>query len=161
MQTIIENERGLETRNDELRKSLTAIAVRPSGLTPTTLLNVAKNPKSELHKYFCWDDTEAARKYREMQAYELIRRVKVVIETEDKKPITVRAFFPVKQIENDGTIDYSKRGKYFPVSSLSDDGIRQTIENAKSDLRAFEIKYSNLSCVLGFDDLFRAISKIR
>jgi len=162
MLTIIENSSGIETRNDEIRKELEAIAARKCGLNPTTLLSVAKNPKSCLHNLFTWDDTEAARKYREMQAYEVIRRVKVTIMTNEDRQVTVRAFWPVKQVEKDGTIDASKRGNYMPIADVMDEeeALRQTIQNAKGELAAFSTKYSVLSTLADMAGLFSEIRKV-
>ena len=159
MINLIEPQRGELSRNDEIRKELTVIAVDRRGLTPVTVLEVAKNPKSILHNYFCWDDTEAARKYREFQAYELIRSVKITIETGDAKEITVRAFWPVKQVERDGTIDYKKRGSYLPLAdAMKDKGaLAQIIAAAKSELRAFSVKYQQLERVMEMSTVFSAI----
>ena len=163
MLSIIENTTGVETRNEELRKELKVIASRKAGLNPATLLSVAKNPRSTLHQYFTWDDTEAARKYREFQAYALIRRVKVTIETHDNKEITIRAFWPVKQVEKDGTIDYGKRGNYHRIDNAYDDkeALKQIMENAKGELESFSKKYSQLENILGFSEVFTAIKKIQ
>jgi hypothetical protein len=159
--TLIDNSTALSSRNEEVRKELTAIANRKSGLNPTTVLNVAKNPRSCLHKYFCWDDTEAARRFREQQAYELIRSVKVTIETPDKKEVTVRAFFPVKAVGADGTIDYRSRGNYLPTSEITADeeAVRQVMARAKSERMAFTVKYQALSAVMDFQEVFDAIRK--
>lgn len=161
MISILEPERGSLTRNDEIRKELTAIASRKGGLTPKTLLDVAKNPKSQLHQYFTWDNTEAARKYREAQAYELIRRVKVTIETPDAKEITVRAFWPVKQVERDGTINAGRPGSYLPLAdAMRDEGaLAQIISAAKSELRAFSVKYRQLNRVAELSGVFEAIEE--
>ena len=162
MQTLLEQKSELDTRNDELRKVLEAIANRRAGLTPTTVLAEAKSPKSTLHKYFTWDDTEAARRWREAQAYELIRRVQVTIITPEQKEITVRAFWPVKQVEKDGTIDAGKRGSYMPIAQVlvNDQAIAQIIAAAKSELAAFTTKYSKLEYIAEFQPLFKEIRKI-
>jgi hypothetical protein len=161
MVSILEPERGSLTRNDEIRNELTAIASRKGGLTPKTLLTVAQNPKSQLHQYFTWDDTEAARKFREFQAYELIRRVKVTIETPDAKEITVRAFWPVKQIERDGTINAGRPGSYLPLAeAMQNEGaLAQIIAAAKSELRAFSVKYRQLNRVAELSGVFEAIEE--
>jgi hypothetical protein len=162
MMTIIQPERGELTRNDEIRKELSAIAAGKAGLTPQTLLAAAKSPRSSLHKYFTWDDSEAARKWREAQAYELIRRVRVTIETPDHKQITVRAFWPVKHVEEDGTINMGHRGSYLPIADVANDAgaMEQILAVAKSELRAFRTKYSQLEKIAGMTDLFEAIDEV-
>jgi hypothetical protein len=162
MITLIEPTRGELTRNDEIRKELTAIASRKGGLTPQSVLSAAKNPRSTLHNYFTWDDTEAARKWREAQAYDLIRRVKVTIETPENKQIIVRAFWPVKQVDHDGTVNMGHRGSYLPIDDVAkdDDAMAQILAVAKSELRAFRTKYSQLERIAEMADLFDVIKDI-
>ena len=48
----------------------------------------ASNPKSPLHNCFTWEDAEAAHKWRQLQAHELIQGVKVAVvfaEERDRK----------------------------------------------------------------------------
>jgi hypothetical protein len=160
--TLIENSEALSSRNEEIKAELKAIEARRAGLNPSTLLKVASNPKSCLHKYFCWDDTEAALRYREQQAYELIRTVKATITTHDAKKITIRAFFPVKPVEKDGTIDYRKRGNYMSIESVMNDesALDQVLARAKSELAAFSTKYHSLARLSDFAEVFDAISKV-
>jgi hypothetical protein len=157
MHSIIE-----PTKKDEICHELTAISQRASGLTPKTVLQVAKNPKSVLHKYFVWDDTEAARKYREIQAYALIRSVRVDTITHDKREVSVRAFFPVKAIDKDGT--YSPEpASYMPLGEIlkNNDATAQLIARAKSELKSFQVKYSRLSDIAEFQTIFREINRIQ
>lgn len=147
MKSIKIKEEDIESGSGEIRRELEAIAARKSGLTPQAVLQTAKNPKSCLHKYFDWDDTEAARKWREAQAYNLILRVKVTIETPEQKTIQVRAFVNVKKVDSDGTINHSERGHFVPiVQAMSDEEARsQVIAQARSELASFRRKYANLS----------------
>jgi hypothetical protein len=59
-------------------------------LHPLAVVEAASNEDSPLHAYFEWDDTEAAKLYREDQARGLIRSVK--IEMNATEPVTIRAF---------------------------------------------------------------------
>lgn len=151
------------SRNDEIRKELTTIAQGKAGLTPKTVLQVAKNPRSTLHQYFCWDDSEAARRFREAQAYELIRRVKVTLQMPDNKTLTIRAFFPLKHVGRDGTIDHSKPGSYLPMMDAiqDEDALAQIIASAKSELRAFTTKYRQLESVAEFSGVFEIVSEMK
>ena len=159
---IIKQENEIESKNDEIKKQLEAIANRPAGLNPRTLLMEAANPHSSLHRYFEWDDTEAAQKWREAQAYDLIRRIKVEVITSEQKTLTVRAFWPIKHVEPDGTIDGAKRGSFLLVNNIMDDkeAVRQVIDNAKSELTAFQVRYSKLAEIFEFNGLFNEIKKI-
>lgn len=163
MNTLIKKSTEIESKNDEIKKQLEAIANRPAGLNPQTLLMEAKNPQSSLHKYFEWDDTEAAQKWREAQAYDLIRRIKVEVITSEQKTLTVRAFWPIKHVEPDGTIDAAKRGSFLLVNNIMDDeaAIRQVINNAKSELTAFQVRYSKLSELFEFSGIFNEINKLK
>lgn len=80
--------------NEELKKHLEEIRDRNDGLlTPKAVVAEASNPKHPLHKYFEWDDSVAAQKYREEQARDLFQRVKVEITThtmEIRAPMYVR-----------------------------------------------------------------------
>lgn len=51
-------------------------------LVPEAVVEAAASPTSPLHRYFTWDDTEAAHEYRKQQARKLIRVVRVVVQEE-------------------------------------------------------------------------------
>ena len=162
MISILEPHRGSLTRNDEIRKELTAIFSGPSGLTPKSVIEVAKDPRSILHSYFTWDDSEAGRKYREMEAAFLIRRVKVTIDASDSTPITLRCFSHIKHLSADGTIDTSRPGAYMPITEAmkNPSALEQIMSNARSELRAFSVKYHQLKEVMEMSDVFDAIEGV-
>lgn len=62
-------------------------AIRDLGgnVGPADVLSAARDPLSPLHSYFTWDDTEAADRYRLMQAGVLLRRVKYHISRVDQE----------------------------------------------------------------------------
>ncbi len=62
-------------------EALKEIARRNGGLLqPQAVVDAARRESSPLHGAFCWDDTEAARRYRLIQAQSLIRSFRVEIE---------------------------------------------------------------------------------
>lgn len=63
---------------------------RKQGLSPEAVLESASSPESILHSFFNWDDSDAARKYRLLQASNLIRSFEVVYKEMPEK--AVRAF---------------------------------------------------------------------
>jgi len=63
-------------------------------LTPNNVVEKAKNKKSILHKYFEWDNSEAAEKYRLQQAKNIINHVVEVIVIKGNV-IEERAYFNV------------------------------------------------------------------
>lgn len=81
-----------------LRDQLTAIHDQHGGLTPTLVVDLARDAGHPLHGHFEWDDTVAAEKWRRTQAGELIRSVGFVVrEGTDKNPSeSVRAFQAVR-----------------------------------------------------------------
>jgi hypothetical protein len=54
-------------------------------LTPTLVVEVAKNPKSVLHHLFEWNDTKAGVSFRIAQARSIITSVKINIITETRR----------------------------------------------------------------------------
>lgn len=60
-------------------------------LPPRVVIEAARPEDSPLHGAFCWDDTEAAERYRIIQAQELIRSFRVEIIC-NEKPISVPVF---------------------------------------------------------------------
>ena len=59
-------------------------------LRPADVVEAARDPASPLHSHFEWDDTAAAAKWREEQARQLIRNVRIEVGT--SAPVSVRAF---------------------------------------------------------------------
>ena len=84
---------------DNTRQVLQDLYDRSGFLTPELVVDTATNPNNPLHDHFEWDDTEAARKFRLVQAARIIRSVRVVVHRgEHKPPIRVRAFVAEKEI---------------------------------------------------------------
>lgn len=66
-------------------EALLKIAKRNGGqITPAAVIDEAKNPSSVLHGAFTWDDTEAANKWRVLEAQRLIRRCVITVEHNGK-----------------------------------------------------------------------------
>lgn len=57
-------------------------------LTPERVIFYARNEKTELHRCFLWDDTEAAHRYRLQQANAILR-IHVVVRPTPKKDVRV------------------------------------------------------------------------
>ena len=65
--------------NQELTNELNRLAALNDGkLTPSGVVEAARNEASVLHDQFEWDDTKAGERYREAQARSLITRVILV-----------------------------------------------------------------------------------
>lgn len=78
-----------------IEERLSLIASKNEGsLTPEDVVNDAKYDNSPLHKFFEWDDGEAAAKYRLEQARQLIRSVRVNVTVKEA------VFSVVKYVRN-------------------------------------------------------------
>ena len=120
-----------------VRESLQAIYDARGALTPALVVAEASSPDHPLHARFVWDDTEAARRYREVQAAGLIRSVKIkVVTTPERDPILVRAFISRSEMEpdrspatgGDGLPDPEDAavGQYQPVEEVVQSDILRT-----------------------------------
>lgn len=137
-------------------EALLKILRKRKRLTPETVVEEARNPKHPLHSLFCWDDTEAAKKYREIQAAHLIRQCRVEITpAPESETVTVRAFVNVRD-EDEGETNLHMAGHYVPTGEAIKNPIyrEQVIAQALRDLEAFENKYK------AFEFLANAVSKV-
>ena len=72
--------------NKEIVQRIHELAEQADGtLTPARVLDDAKNEASPLHGWFEWDDHKASHKYRLLQARQLIRKVRIVVEVESRE----------------------------------------------------------------------------
>ena len=69
--------------------TIAALEDRRGRLTPEQIVDEARPEDSILHPCFEWDDSKAAESWRIEQARDLIKRVKIMVEIEDKKIRTV------------------------------------------------------------------------
>lgn len=83
-----------------LRDQLQSLYDRNKYLTPQLVVDAARPKSHPLHSHFEWDDRIAGEKYREQQASELIRSVKISYKRADDTLQSVRYFVSVE--EKDG-----------------------------------------------------------
>ncbi len=76
---------------DDVKQELLALETEEGILDPKSIVNKARSPKSAMHKMFEWDDTEAAERYRIIQAQNILRVFVVVnnIKREDGHVVEV------------------------------------------------------------------------
>lgn len=136
--------------DQDVRGELVAIAEQHSGvLSPESVVQRAADPASKLHSLFEWDDSQAAAKFRLVQAGALIRRVKisVVRASTDAKVMsieTTRAFVaPVGERRSKN----NPSGGYAQIESVMADSDRRAalLSTAKADLQAVRRKYEALA----------------
>ena len=87
---------GRPKKEDEvdLLDQLQKIHKKFGGITPARVVSEAKRKRHPLHKFFDWEDTEAAKRWRLHQANNLISRVQIVVSPQDSR--TVNAFVSIK-----------------------------------------------------------------
>ena len=106
--------------------------------TPEEVLEKAKDPDTELHKCFEWDDTKAAHLYRINTARKIIQSIVIVKDNSDKKekPTAIRAIVSKNEYNN----------KYEPVTLTvrNKDSYERLLAEALRELEMFKRKYSTI-----------------
>lgn len=119
-----------------------------NGLTPEAVVDESRPEDAPLHPVFQWDDKEAAKKYRLIQAQQLIRSITIVVEHPgEQEPVAFRAYHHVQN-------DY----KPLQVVVSSVDMMEELMESALKDLEAFEHKYHMLKELA---PVFKAIESVK
>ncbi len=115
---------------------LQSIYDRDGTVQPNAVVEEARPQTSPLHSNFEWDDGQAAIKFRLEQARHLVRCVIVEREISSGEVIPTRAFVEVRH----------ENGPYVPleVALTVKNYHDEMLDQALSDLRAFERKYRNL-----------------
>lgn len=128
-------------KKEELLAVLEKIREERGILTPKEVVEVATPEDHPLHKYFIWDDTEAARRFRLEQARSLLR-VAVTVIGKDEKPI--RAYVSLvddRQRTTNGDSEYR-----CTIDVLNDDALRkQLLKQAFAEFEGYREKYEQLS----------------
>lgn len=139
-------------------KALRSIEKSSGVLTPELVVSEAESEASPLHKYFTWDDTEAAVRFRQEQARKLIQSVNVVFLDERGKEQSCRAFVNVKPDE-DETDDVIGSQGYISVARSAKSGSYQlqVLEYAKTQLKLWRSKFGSYQ---QFYEVAQAIDKL-
>jgi len=121
-----------------LRDELQRIYDQHGQLTPALVVTEARDEGHPLHARFEWDDGVAAEKYRQVQAQELIRSVKVVYReaTEKEAARTVRGFHAVRR--ETGHV-------YEPVEKVAEDQFTRSLvlRDMEREWRALHRRYAH------------------
>lgn len=91
--------------NEQARDELENLRLESGGyLIPQDIVERARSENSALHKYFEWDDSEAAEAYRLHQARSVIRAVVQYIPRSNGDAVRVRAYvsLPSDRVKNNG-----------------------------------------------------------
>jgi hypothetical protein len=113
---------------------------------PEHLVDAARSKKHPLHHCFEWDDSKAAHEHRLNQARYVLRAVMIV--REDRPEVTLRAF-----------VNIERAGGWKAIGTVLSEPSSRTLllQQALSDLRAFERKYATLS---ELDEVRKAIGSL-
>lgn len=102
-------------------------------ITPSSVLERARDKESELHKCFEWDNDVAAERYRITQAGNIIRMLYIVPKSEDVPPVRV--------------LSRTSDTVYQPTRTFltNHDEYDDLLKRALSELESFRKKYNTLS----------------
>jgi hypothetical protein len=107
--------------------------------TPEGLVNYGKNPKTELHKCFEWNDAVAGECWRINQAQGIIRNLAIVVKKDDSpktEPTAVRMFVST------GERDSTYKATLEVVQNV--DEYKKLLQQAYADLQVFKKKYQTI-----------------
>lgn len=140
-------------------KALRAIEREAGAITPALVVAMAESPDHPLHKYFTWDDTEAAKRYRDEQARKLIQSVNVVFTDSGGEQRTVRAFVNVKPDEEETDDAIGGQG-YISVQRATKSGSyqQQVVQYAHAQLQTWNAKFGTFK---EFFEVSKAITEVK
>lgn len=122
-----------------LRDQLLAVRDQYGSLTPANVVDAAREETHPLHSRFEWDDTTAATRYRESQASELIRSVKLTYAAPDGERRGIRAFVVVRDGDNGSGYVPTEEALQDPFTS------RLVLQEFERDWKSFKARYEHLS----------------
>ena len=128
--------------NDAARAELEDLRLGAGGLLrPDDVVERARSPNSALHKYFEWDDTDAAAAYRLHQARQVIRAVVRLVPRQTAPSIAVRAFISLPSDR--------AQGGYRAVEDVASDEARaaEAMAELRRLLARLEMRYGALASV--------------
>lgn len=125
--------------SSDLRHELQAIYDEHRKLTPSLVVDLARNPAHPLHDRFEWNDKVAGEKYRLDQARQLIRTLRVVYKeaTEDEPARSTRAFHSI----------YADNGRtYRPVEEVVQDPMARELllREMARDWKSMKRRYGHM-----------------
>lgn len=126
--------------------NLVAAEIGEVGRRPEDVLEIARNPDTELHKCFEWNDSVAAEKYRLSQARHILTILVYKPEKQDTPPLRVYHLDGVTK-------------KYEPVKKfiVNEDSYKALLMQAKSELEALRRKYHTIA---ELEAVFKAIEAL-
>lgn len=128
---------------DEAGKEFERIERENGKVTAENLINSARPQDSIMHDCFEWNDTEAAEKYRLLEAKNVINQlVKVVVEKDSEQSRGQRAYVNINPQRGFGS-----KGDYISIErAMSEEETRKIVlKRALEELIAYKRKYQEFS----------------
>jgi hypothetical protein len=122
------------------------------------IVAAAHSKRSRLHRYFEWDDAEAAKEYRLAQARYMARSIMVRVVDDDGRRHELRAFLPVHLKFEDGGRSDEKHFQPIAIVARDSDYAQEAIQDAWRHLKTFQQRYSDYRDL--FAPVFDAISEL-
>lgn len=121
-----------------LRDQLISVRRSYGELTPANVVDAARPKDHPLHDRFEWRNGVAAEKYREQQAANLIRSVRIEFTKTDGQKATVRHYVAIREPE--------RPKAYVPVREVIEDPMSTKImlREMHRDWQAFKRRYGNM-----------------
>lgn len=129
-----------------------------SGLTAETLLDRAKNKKSNLHDFFEWDNSEAGEKWRLQQARIIINDVKIIVEDKELFAFENVSVVVKSNINSDENTESKREYKTVIEISSNEDYRSQVLNRALGEISYWKEKYNELN---ELKDIFKSIEKTK
>lgn len=123
-----------------VRDELLQIMVANDGVcNPSQVVEFARNPETQLHSRFEWDDTKAAEDHRLWQARQVISLELTVIPGK-KRDVEIRLFISLSQ-------DRTSEGGYRLITNVLEDPEMRAkmLYEALQDLNRIKVKYGALT----------------
>lgn len=122
-------------------------------LKPSDVVNAARDANSPLHTHFCWDDTEAAERWREEQARQMIRNIRITVNA--GIPVEVRAYVSLSADRESG-LGYRKMTDIMNSEFMR----RQLAEEINNKIAQWEHQAEIIGALVSFASVKSAAKKI-
>ena len=130
-------------------------------ITPKLVIDDAINPESPLHDCFEWNDTAAARKWRERQARSLIKSVHIIKSDKKHGEIKVRCFVSVSNVEkyvfNIPGVEENRVYKDIEIVFKNEDEKQDVLARALKEISLWKTRYRHLK---EFEKIVEEIDKV-
>lgn len=127
------------SRSEVITTELEKLETQNGLLTPEKVVEAASDPNSPIHRYFEWNDGEAAHRYRVWQARVLIFRCRIKITNADETQVRFPMRVALMQDRKDG-------GGYRKVTEIMENPVQRNelMNMALTSLKNWQSRYEML-----------------